>query len=597
MLFYHNPCFIDSLGFIIYLTIKERVYQRMVKKRDQQGFLILAAIVLIVVVGAFMAALTYMFVGSTRSGADHLASMKAFYIAQAGLERGRYAINSPFIASPPTPIDARKQCANINSTEKFGSGQFSVVGTFFLPTSSTLSSGITNAVTTIPLASVTGYSTEGIVTIDSEMLYYTGISGTSLTGAQRGQNGTAAAAHSSGATVSQNMCQLVSTGAVPSLAAPQGQRVVKAFIPGPDQSGFLVGQVATTPLVGQWTGSVWNRMTTSVSQSRDLLGIDMISSLDGWAVGAPYTSGVNNGKAYIVHYNTGTNTWIDTGFTNSVTSTVNLNDVDCMSGTECWAVGDVSGGAFFLAHYTPTSWVTTGFTVTVGNHNGKILNINALTCPDNTVCWAGGEPATTGSSGNRTPLIIKYTPGTTTWADTGVTNNVTTGRSINGITCLDASTCWAVGSVTGTATLFAKYTSGTTTWADSGFTVNVKVPTNIPLRDVTCTSATNCWAVGDLNGSHALIVHYQNTPPQEWTTVGVTNNSPAQALYSVACYNANDCWASGAAGTLVHWNGVSWDAFTAPNIPTTGILYDVSLLSKTTVGTNKFVWREDFHHY
>lgn len=61
--------------------------------------------------------------------------------------------------------------------------------------STTLSSAIDNAVTTIPITSGTNFPAAGTVLIDSEQITYTGNTGTTLTGATRGANGTVAAAH------------------------------------------------------------------------------------------------------------------------------------------------------------------------------------------------------------------------------------------------------------------------------------------------------------------------------------------------------------------------------------------------------------------
>jgi len=66
----------------------------------------------------------------------------------------------------------------------------------------TLASTINSSVTTIPLTSIpTGMATDGRVQIDSELIDYTGISGTDLTGCTRGVNQSIAAAHSAGALV------------------------------------------------------------------------------------------------------------------------------------------------------------------------------------------------------------------------------------------------------------------------------------------------------------------------------------------------------------------------------------------------------------
>jgi len=55
---------------------------------------------------------------------------------------------------------------------------------------------------TLTLVSTTGFPTAGYVTIDNEVISYTGVSGGTLTGCTRGADGTTAAAHSAGAAVS-----------------------------------------------------------------------------------------------------------------------------------------------------------------------------------------------------------------------------------------------------------------------------------------------------------------------------------------------------------------------------------------------------------
>jgi hypothetical protein len=65
-----------------------------------------------------------------------------------------------------------------------------------------LSSGINSAVTTITLNSTTSFPTVGLILIDNEIIKYTGISGSNLTGCTRAFDGTTAASHSAAAIVS-----------------------------------------------------------------------------------------------------------------------------------------------------------------------------------------------------------------------------------------------------------------------------------------------------------------------------------------------------------------------------------------------------------
>ena len=66
---------------------------------------------------------------------------------------------------------------------------------------STLSSSINASVTSLTMASSSSFPSSGTVIVGSELITYTGNSGGTLSGLTRGANGTTAATHSSGATV------------------------------------------------------------------------------------------------------------------------------------------------------------------------------------------------------------------------------------------------------------------------------------------------------------------------------------------------------------------------------------------------------------
>jgi hypothetical protein len=67
---------------------------------------------------------------------------------------------------------------------------------------STLNGGISATATTITLTSAASFpNSGGIIKIDSEQMVYNGVSGNTLTGVERGYNGTTAATHNTGANV------------------------------------------------------------------------------------------------------------------------------------------------------------------------------------------------------------------------------------------------------------------------------------------------------------------------------------------------------------------------------------------------------------
>ena len=110
------------------------------------------------------------------------------------------------------------------------------------------------------------------------------------------------------------------------------------------------------------------------------------------------------------------------------------------------------------------------------------------------------------------------------------------------------------------------------------------------LYGVTCTSASQCWAVGYYNNGSAdqtLIEHWNGT---SWSIVTSPNGGTTQdnELYGVTCTSASQCWAVGlysngsADQTLIeHWNGTSWSIVTSPNGSTTqdNFLYGVTCTS------------------
>lgn len=76
-------------------------------------------------------------------------------------------------------------------------------GAFFQDGVTTLSAGINNAVTTIPVVDTTNFISPGAILIGSEVISYTGKTPTSFTGCTRGQYGSSNAAHLSGAYVGE----------------------------------------------------------------------------------------------------------------------------------------------------------------------------------------------------------------------------------------------------------------------------------------------------------------------------------------------------------------------------------------------------------
>ena len=99
-------------------------------------------------------------------------------------------------------VDMVEQWSSVDTYAVDGEVAFGPLVSVSHSSSTTLDGAIDSSVTTINLATTEGYPASGVITIGSEEIKYTGVSGESLTGCTRGYNSTSAASHSDGDSVS-----------------------------------------------------------------------------------------------------------------------------------------------------------------------------------------------------------------------------------------------------------------------------------------------------------------------------------------------------------------------------------------------------------
>lgn len=239
-------------------------------KKAQSGYLLMAAIVLIVVVSFVGVLLTYMFAGGSKSMANTFQSNSAFNAALSGLEVAKHDV-----------IGLRVKCSNVNSSvAKYtnaplfgGVAQYTVVGDGDEGSTTLAGDGIQDAYDlTICVADASKLSPNGgYLTIGNEVIGYTGfVSGgyssvlrnllsmfdayacgiclesNKLLGVTRGLFGTTATSHAAGSAVVQNQCTLTSVGGVPTIATPGGKRAMRQILAGANFSSDATG-VANLP--------------------------------------------------------------------------------------------------------------------------------------------------------------------------------------------------------------------------------------------------------------------------------------------------------------------------------------------------------------
>jgi hypothetical protein len=136
-------------------------------------------------------------------------------------------------------------------------------------------------------------------------------------------------------------------------------------------------------------------------------------------------------------------------------------------------------------------------------------------------CWAVGYYCTTTNCFDGAPqTLIEHWDGTS-WAIVSSPNTSTTlFNSLWGVTCVSASDCWAVGWYDADEsgefiwqTLIQRWDG--TSWAIVS-SPNTSTTQNNELFDVTCVSASDCWAVGYYNNGSAnqtLVLRYTALAP------------------------------------------------------------------------------------
>jgi hypothetical protein len=399
--------------------------------RAQQGFVLVTAVVLIVVAALVLTVIVYFSVIGNQSTVRHLGSKQALFVASTGLEHGVHALLSPDLGD-------RLDCAAISGAVgmtniAFGDGRFTVTSGAPLYSNPvvTLNGAINATVTVIPLNSafpVPGYATSGRVMIDREKIDYSEISNDAaecgtppcLLGAQRGVDGTAAAAHANGTRIGQYQCALISAGGVPDFGAPRGDRVITAGIQ--LQEAWAVGE---NGVILRWDGVNWAVLATTGTRLR---AVSMDSYANGWSVGD-----LTGGAAQIRRWNPdGTPAW-DTVAYPGIPSDQRLNSVHVLSANEAWAVGnDRAGGGnnTMVLRFNGANWVYSDPGIDRDLNGVYMLDTNNDGVADDG--WAVGDNG----------VILRWNGAA--W-NVSVAPNVLTGNNLLAVTCATPSDCWAVG--------------------------------------------------------------------------------------------------------------------------------------------------------
>jgi hypothetical protein len=336
------------------------------------------------------------------------------------------------------------------------------------------------------------------------------------------------------------------------------------------------------------------RLVPQPGTNSQLEGIFCQSSADCWAVGHyQAASGANLNQA--LHWN-GSKwsqaTTPDPGGTASGSSS-ELFSVGCRAAKDCWAVGDyMKKGADLdqALHWNGSKWSVVPTPTPGGNLSGDENRLFDVVCLTATNCWAAGQYGNNGVTLNQ---VLHWNG--STWSQTTTPNPGGTAASdistLDAIRCTSASNCWTVGeagNIGGTQFLVLnealhwnghKWSQATT--PNPGGTTSGDFS---DLSAVSCTSASNCWADGSYGSSGSTgnslneALHWNgatwalvSTPDPDGTGEGASN-----LLIGLSCTSATNCWAVGDYGSIsggvgvilneaLHWDGAIWSQANTPN--------------------------------
>ena len=238
-----------------------------------------------------------------------------------------------------------------------------------------------------------------------------------------------------------------------------------------------------------------------------------------------------------------------------------LDAVSCLSAEFCEAVGSYStssttgAGLSFAEAWNGTSWAVQATPDPAGTGPATL---DAVSCASVSACEAGGDFVPNLQTVNPEALAEGW-DGSSWVIQRAVTPASATGNALNGVSCVSAGFCEAVGTTTddaGNVITLAEGWTGTS-WKIQATPDPAQAVSAIraTMNGISCVTADFCEAVGfnaAVPGSGAWT--WDGT---SWTAQAVPGSS---YLESVSCTSADFCMAVGGGAEVEAWDGSAWSA-------------------------------------
>jgi hypothetical protein len=306
-----------------------------------------------------------------------------------------------------------------------------------------------------------------------------------------------------------------------------------------------------------------------------LRGVACTSSRNCWAVGSYENSTAELNEA--LHWDG--SRWLRVAIPYPGTGhQSSLAAVTCISARNCWAVGSFDRGTTPLneaLHWDGTRWSKIA-TPQPGMPGNVANSLNGVSCVSFRDCWAVGSHTTQGGIGENAALWWNGARWSVVHVPEPGQKVVGDGRELSGVSCTTFNSCLAVGGYVGadSAELNDALRWNGFSWLRTT-TANPGTGHHSKLTAVTCTSSSNCWAVGSYDhgaGQFNEALYWDGT---SWSRVATpdpgTSGSSVHILNGVSCGSRFSCWAVGSHITdgighnvVLGWNGVSWSAVHVP---------------------------------
>jgi hypothetical protein len=314
--------------------------------------------------------------------------------------------------------------------------------------------------------------------------------------------------------------------------------------------GYYNNGSVNQTLIENYNGTSWT-ITPSPNQTgaggalnNQLNGVACTAINNCWATGR-YVDGTNHTLA--LHWDGAS--WTIVSTPNLVAGSVLLG-VQCLSAIQCYALGygrtsPTNPQQAIIEAYDGTNWTIAVWTNTLSNNNTAANELLSLSCVDSSHCWAVGWQTLRGV---RLTAIVTYNG--TNWSvvpsppnQTGATEN-----DLSSISCTSSTSCLVVGYYKSAGRIYqtlSEYYDGTS-WTIIP-SVNQNTTHNNQLIQVSCPSATLCWATlvySDGTTTQSLLEQYSGT---SWSIYATPSGLPigGENVSLLACASTTLCWAGG----------------------------------------------------